>query len=197
MKQELDLKNYFSNQMFLDDEVFDSVVGNADNPEFFGVDCCAFRYIERGFGLHANTSFDLQYIKKKKSTFEKDVIRCNGQYISVPHGQYKKISFLGGCVWDYFCEYVTVHYDDGTAENKQFFLYSFSEWGAREYVEYQLINDCPCKDCYEVLLVLNGDQVGLHVYQFDLKIDQTLDKNIVGFTLPENENMCIFAITLE
>lgn len=193
MKQMLDLTKYFTNQMFLNDEIYDEVMDKNEFPEYLGVDFCTFRYARRAFALMTKTPFEIKYMTEKTSSFEKDVIRCDGQNIQVPPNKYTKISFLGGCVWDYFCEYVILHYEDGTEERKQIFLYSFSEPNAKDYVEFAL-NNCPCKDCKDVLPVLNRDMVGLTVYQFDLCV-QSAEK-IVSIILPENENMCIFAITL-
>ena len=193
MDIKIDLKDYFTNQMFINDKDFDAAYLDSSHPDYLGVDMCCFRYSKTAFGMHSKIDYSLEHIKEKRNIYEKDVIRCDNQVITVPNDKYKKIKFLGGCVWDYFCECISVNYEDGSSDKNKLFFFNFAEPTAESYVDYS-VNSTYHKNCRHVLTAFNKDMIGLSVYESEININSS--KKIISITLPENDNMCIFAITM-
>jgi len=118
-----------------------------------------------------------------------DAVGCNGQFISLPQGQFSSLTLLAtGVQGNQTSQTIAVNYTDGTSTQ---FVQSFSDWSSPQNFPGELeAVAMPYRDYADG----SRDQGIFNLYAYEFAIDQT--KVVQSLSLPSNPDVVVLAATL-
>lgn len=120
-----------------------------------------------------------------------DNVICEGQVVQVESGKYKKMIVSGFAMLGCFEDTVKLEYDDGSVENKAIFMYCLLDV---DYYYSNLFNNFSSNNCKQLCMYKNKLDKKFYIWSCVIEIDK--DKKLQFITLPNNELMQVFNISL-
>ncbi|HEY3863716.1 MAG TPA: protease pro-enzyme activation domain-containing protein [Verrucomicrobiae bacterium] len=118
-----------------------------------------------------------------------DTVQCQGQAVTLPHGQYSSLQLLAAAVnGNQASQRFTVVYTDGTSNT---FTQSLSDWTSpQNYAGEAAVLATPYRN------VSGGRDVLTRVYVYGYSFGLNNTKTVASIRLPHNNNVLILAMTL-
>lgn len=185
----IDLKKYYTNQLFSTKETFKS---SSSKPDSYGVYDCVLEYDPFLFKKRLQSKEIPFDIFEKSGEFEKDCILCAGQTISIKGICAKEISILGGALFNDVNEMFYIEVDKKLDSYELSFPVFDAFIRQNRYMwlpssKYGKLNGAG------IMPTCLTNDLQYAMYRYDLKLKNPGE--VTKIILPDNELLCILAIT--